>query len=51
MPPDGMQVGVFGYAGAARLPLGKNYMATPEMLFTAMRCGITMGGSSTPITG
>lgn len=27
MPPDGTQVGVFGYPGVARVPFGKNYMA------------------------
>jgi hypothetical protein len=26
MPPDGTQVGVFGYPGAAKVPLGRNYI-------------------------
>jgi hypothetical protein len=30
MPVDGTQVGVFGYPGATKIPLGKNYMASPE---------------------
>jgi hypothetical protein len=30
MPADRTQVGVFGYPGAAKLPLGENYMASPE---------------------
>jgi hypothetical protein len=33
MPADGTQVGVFGYPGAAKVPMGKNYMATPEHFF------------------
>lgn len=33
MPMDGTQVGVFGYPGAAKIPLGKNYMASPEHFF------------------
>jgi hypothetical protein len=36
MPPDGTQVGVFGYPGAAKVPLGKNYMATPEHFFAPL---------------
>jgi hypothetical protein len=30
MPADGTQVGVFGYPGAIKIPLGRNYMASPE---------------------
>ena len=36
MPPDGTQVGVFGYPGAAKVPLGQNYMATPEHFFAPL---------------
>src|SRR5439155_1042620 len=36
MPPDGTQVGVFGYPGAVKIPLGKNYMATPEHFFAPL---------------
>jgi hypothetical protein len=36
MPPDGTQVGVFGYPGAAKVPLGTNYMATPEHFFAPL---------------
>jgi hypothetical protein len=33
MPTDGNQVGVFGYPGASKIPIGKNYMASPEHFF------------------
>jgi hypothetical protein len=33
MLPDGAQVGVFGYPGAIKIPLGKNYMGAPEHFF------------------
>ncbi len=33
MPPDGAQVGVFGYPGATKIPMGQNYMASPEHFF------------------
>ena len=36
MPPDGMQVGVFGYPGAMKVPVGKNYIATPEHFFGSL---------------
>ncbi len=36
MPPKGTQVGVFGYPGAAKVPLGKNYMAAPEHFFAPL---------------
>lgn len=33
MPADGTQVGVFGYPGAMKIPMGENYMALPEHFF------------------
>jgi len=33
MPLDEVQVGIFGYPGAARIPMGENYMASPEHFF------------------
>ena len=33
MPASGAQVGVFGYPGAVKLPMGKDYMASPEHFF------------------
>lgn len=33
MPTNGSQVGVFGYPGAVKIPIGKNFMATPEHFF------------------
>lgn len=36
MPADGAQVGVFGYPGASKIPVGKNYMASPEHFFDSL---------------
>ena len=36
MPTAGVQVGVFGYPGAIKIPIGENYMATPEHFFGAL---------------
>lgn len=36
MPADGAQVGVFGYPGTTKIPLGKNYMASPEHFFGSL---------------
>ena len=33
MPADSTQVGVFGYPGAAKIPIDRNYMASPEHFF------------------
>lgn len=33
MPVNGTQVGVFGYPRAVKIPLGQNYMASPEHFF------------------
>ncbi len=33
MPTEGAQVGVLGYPGACKIPLGQNYMAAPEHFF------------------
>lgn len=33
MPADRTEVGVFGYPKAAKTPMGKNYMASPEHFF------------------
>ena len=36
MPAADAQVGVFGYPGVCKIPLGKDYMATPEHFFGAL---------------
>jgi hypothetical protein len=33
MPADNTQVGVFGYPGATKIPMDKNYLASPEHFF------------------
>ena len=33
MPAEGAQVGILGYPGAIKIPIGKNYMASPEHFF------------------
>jgi hypothetical protein len=33
IPAERTQVGVFGYPGAAKIPIDKNYMASPEYFF------------------
>lgn len=33
MPPEGKEVGVLGYPGASKIPLGPNYMAGPSHFF------------------
>lgn len=36
MPAYGTQVGVFGYPGATKMAVEKNYMASPEHFFGAL---------------
>lgn len=36
MPAERAQVGVFGYPGATKIPMGENYMASPEYFFGAL---------------